>query len=908
MLTVIELFKKSGEVLEKIDAQWKQRYPFAILGYYDFLAVRRVRKYEDIYGQGQAENCDGILSSCFSKYSLITFDIQDTVGKYNEDKLCDEMIEASPKSPFYMVISCILREGFYEFSNGYDAFNQVKKKVYDKLDGVNAELKKKSEPLLRYQLLGNLGVFDVTLIVASKNLKALHWVPSILRGVKIEDNGGPLISYSSSFLTYNIPRLAEFGKELEKEEHAIYNESKFGLSARMSLYDLRTEKALCYQLENDFLEICGSRDTTRIRKVNGEYDLTMFASDLTIGKLVKFLLHKYFNVFTTEYNECIRSIYALLSCEFDSFSLGSEEHWSEVLCSTDEWEDALKKKAEEKKPSETLDSLLDRQRAWRKVTKKKVRLERVWKEVKVPTEIQHKLEACANAAISLSRNNLEYPFGNFLINLLTSILEKARDSQKEIEKLTDPVEKEKKSGIWYVKFTGMIGNVSVMLPNIHPANRLLLDSVEHQDAVNSVIKVMIANRKIASDFFRYVGGYSEEFKKPFNRIFVTVGSGSNYYSNRFLWPELPEISDKEISDKNKIDNDKSSVFLSLNLPSERYMFLEQNMPIFLHELAHYVRLSESDRASRNEALHELLSTYCTMVITLTICGIPRSKKDFYELTSSAQKNISHIRSAFSSLVKNALKDDEGNSRWDKLMELHSEDFCVAWMEMLQSVLKEATERSTPYNDKFVKGIELLTTNTEFLKVFRDAAMEARCDMILLSWCRIGLGQGYKKSWYNCYFDVVRCHFVNQGRSPSSEDTSFRYRIAIIIGYFYIRKNRNSLADDCAYDNWEYDSDKFEKWLDDEFLRLLTDENIMFVKRYTSEVKADIALLLQFSVYLVDAEQYLNDNINAEVKKAGNDIAICIAKSACGTLMPYEELKLYLRSWYEVQQNYDNDED
>jgi len=888
MITVIELFKKSGEVLEEIDSSWKERHPFVVLGYYDFLSVRRTNKFEYIYGQGEAENRDGNLFACYSKYSLVTFDIRtdtdaETDAKNNsEHNLCDELEAGDPKSPYYMIVSCILRDSFYseKYSDGYDALIDAKKQIYEKLEELNCRLKQKTEPGLRYQLLGNLGIFDITLVTASENLKALHWVSSLLRKIGKTQKGDihPLIAYSSSFLTYNMEYLKEFGRIAKKSQSSIYNEPIFGLSARMTLYDLRNEKLLSSQLK-EYFKSEGMGEAANIRKINGEYDMTMFISGLTIPKLITLLQHEFLNVCTKEYNKHIRSFYALPSCEFESFLYGDNSHQTDNEFYFDERRDE----------------------AWKEVTKKRIRLEKAWKEISTPVEIKHTLEACINAAISLSRNNLEYIFGNYLIDLLTSLLINARESQKRIQKLEYPEEKDMQHEIWYNKFAAVIMNVSVMLPNIHPANRLLLDSVEHQDAVNSSIKVMIANREIISEFFRYLGG-SKTSKNPFDHIFMTVGSGFNYNSSRFLWPKMPERH-----------KNRPTALLSLNLPSERYLFFEQNMPIFLHELAHYVTLGESDRELRNKALHSVLIAYCEK----TLAG-----EDDFESSKPedchTMKHLTDIQSELSDLVKFEWSYED----WVELSTLHCEDFCDEWHDMMQAVLDKAKIRAKqekfrirmnyPYK-KFIKGLEFLTTNTDYIRVFRRAAIEARCDMILLGWCRVGFGvDNYTTMWYNHYFDVMRLHFRGQLRTPTSIDSSFRYRLAIVIGYFYIRHQRAALADESARYDWEFNAKKFSKWLEMEVSINLSVENRAFVNRYTTDVKYDFPLVFPFAHYLTIAESMFNENISKQVaddmsrdEKSGKlcaeeNIAINIAKSAVGGLTHDEELRLYIKAWYKNQ--------
>lgn len=898
MITVLELLKKSGEVLEEFNSRWIKQHPFVVLGYYDFLSVRTAEKYEDIYGQGISIKPDGKLSACFSKYSLITFDIKNAGGSadaFDKYKICEEMIEGSPTSPFYMVISCILREGFYsdKYYSGHDALANAKALIYAKMEEINADLTKKSEPTLRYQLLGNLGVFDVTLITASENLKALHWISSALRG--IGNDKGPLVSYSSSFLTYNIEYLEEFSSKIADATSTIYEEPLFGLSARMTLHDLRNENLLSSQLIKDFSKICDT-DNPRIRKINGEYDLTIFISDLTILKLIKLLLHKYLNVRSRDYNRLIRSLYALASCEFVHFpfSLGDEKHWVDKLYFNNA-----------------------REVAWKEVTAKKEYLEDVWDDLETPVEIRNTLESCVNAAISLSRNNLEYVFGNYLIDLLTYILESAGKSQREINALDDPIMRDKLLEVWYNKFSTLIMNISAMLPNIHPANKLLLDSVEHQDAVNSIIKVMIANREVVNDFIRYSSNQNS-LKNPFEYIFMTVGSGFNYSSNRFFWPEIGDSHDRG----------SSTELLSLNLPSERYMFFEQNMPIFLHELAHYVSLGEKDRTLRNKAFHDILVNYCVMVIAINMVGIPHASVDEGEKTKrrlhDSSINIENVRNEFKELIKLAWENETDELiSWDDLKTMRCEEFCDEWRDMLQAILELAKnieisneyasiERDYPYR-KIIEGIELLAGNFDFIDVFRRAALEARCDLVLLSWCRMGLGIDYhKKSWYNRYIDVVRNYFANQMRTPAYEDKSFKYRLAIIIGYFFLRSRKKRLIGKQALLGKKVSVGDFERWWKDDFLKHLTVENSTFIKRSIVEEKNNILMLLPFSFYLIEAELTLNANMSAQVdeeRKNGardEDItALYIAKSACGILTHEEELDLYMRSWYTNALRYKN---
>ena len=838
----LELFKKTGNIATGYSEDWKKQCTHTVLGYYDFLHIKGLENFSEVFDTsslyGEATN--------YSRYAMSLFDI----GETSRDDIICSLRDDSDHHRFVIVTSCVICKNIvFDSSNadvekphtGKALLEKTKAKLSSWLDDNS------SGEEFTYQILGNLGNFDITILLASNNLGRLISLPSRLRTVYdkylVNESGEyeerRIISYSSSFITYSmkidLPSQQELGTI-----HA--DEATHSLNIHFSIYDPEKYGKVVSSLNDIISSLNSDRENGQTRDqpigasfshINGEYSIEAHFEHLFASDVVQIFRHEMMDTTAEQYNELFRSTYSLVGIK-PSF------------CKDTHNTSPDKERRENDK--RITDELL-----------------KVLREIQVPHNFSHTLDNCVHDAIALLNNDLKYYLGQQLAIMLHGVLLQVKQSWEKCMSLHDTFDREEQIDIWYENFEKFVTRCSLLLTNLHPANCLLQDSMENQDEVNAILKVFLCYQQIVEDIALVVN--SREGKSPKNlptHTFVTVGASGDFTVSALEWPLLKSEPQKSIEHDNPL--------LVLNFSSAESLSIRNIVEVFSHEVGHTVSVHPDGRARRNEALHKVLTNYCIQFMLLAAYN----KRELRSMDGDSIISAKNSTARFiSEVINKSLTPDDYN----ELIQSHRGAFKDTWRTLLFRM-----EHADNYEEGNQTALSMLSLNASFVDTLCDAANEARADIMMICICEFTLKD---------YLRFIQGYFSKNRRLGSRDDSELYYRLACILCVFY-KKDIPEL------------NIKITDWWRAYCGNLSPDEAFL-VNKYEQELINNVALMEPYADYLLHWMSQYEENTTVSANGNGLDSMVAAemirlfprlaTNRAENSLSLADEIWLYVDAWY-----------
>ena len=551
--------KLQRENFEKAE-QKEEPSEYDVIGYYDYLRVSKLKNLSYMFIEK-----GGPLAqpSNYSRHSLVLFEISPEERPVNKIM---ERLEKGEVNQFAILISCVLSTKTFEKKEPdptgqqvlSDAKNRFCAMLENKLQGINA----------RFQVLGNLGNFDITLVVESTDLARLIMLPTELREEK--DEGECFIKYSSSFIACDMDKLDM--DELEK-----CNQENLVLSRRIATFDASQDEKIIRKLQEEFKHY---KDKVFYSRVVGEYAIELVFRNLRVKDIVAIYKSDWFYRKCVEgkYFKFFRSIYSLVGTEVGEVGDDCGEPQPVSL----DWNNQASTMI--------------------------VELRKILDGMVVPQESAHNLGKCIEMIIAMLNCDLKHYLGQQLIMMF---IDTFTDAKKSYELITDNNKKDNsKVEIWAKNLEWLVMRCSMLVNSVHPAGSFLQDGNLSQNEVDSVLKILLAYQQIARDIFRTMDPNEEHPKTP-KHIFVTIGAESIFYTRIFEWPMIGK-----------------NLVVSLDFPSYTNTSLMYIAEVFAHEVSHAIRLNAQEKLGMDlyDAMHQMLIRFHIQLIIQMKNGIKDIKK------------------------------------------------------------------------------------------------------------------------------------------------------------------------------------------------------------------------------------------------------------------------------------------
>ncbi len=741
-LFLLELYKRNTLIKEQNkkkqvafqDKLEEKRY-HAVVGYYDLLMMRVIDDFRHVFADmSLLPDGDDILSS-FRRYSSVLFPIifpEDATLLQNESDLASTMCcKDKMQSGFYAIASYRLsnsllrhlgeKETNLDFNSGDRLLYRVKQCL---LKRFATQIKSDGLKDIQYQILGNMGSFDITIIIKSdyisemlnliNNLRQLRYSESDYEKSKKGDRLPLLFSYSSSFISISPCIDAKYLKADDCD--VIEAEASVSMYAPLNNEILNKIRGL-YADEADGVEILD------IKSVLGDYDISVrfkmkkrHLVDMFTGNGENSL----FSICNPIYTHKFRSTKTMLGVDIDSSGLIGNA------------------------PKNIDDIDHDTRRRIEEVMTKRKDIKELYNKAKpyIPNSISYTVEGSINACLDLMLDDLKSAIGKKTYNMLVKVF----------EKINDNAEINNRQALDFHVFESIIDcfhDVSMILPSALHMDSYSLDSSEIGYSVNPLTKCFFSYEHMLKQVFDQIDSMVNRNEDKNGNIlpFLTVGNYGIFCSKQYF--------------RTASGTDMSERLISFNIPSASSFILYDFVPYILHEIGHYARLN-NDRGRRNKCFNELLLLHCTIYTARNYYVYAENKSDTAPalIASDVNKKLSGI---ISSIVK------PGGGGVDPNMNMM--EFSDRWCRQLSECVYDTGEFAEIV-------LDWLTFGKNVASVLSEVIHEAHADVLMII---IG---GYN---LKDYLQIIFNFFWNSKFIPE-EDDLYILRLTAVIGYFYLKNN------------------------------------------------------------------------------------------------------------------------
>ena len=834
----LTLLKESGE---KNGGASNGDRRLLVFGYYDYLLTERLDNFSDVFRQTTAENLE---ITGFSRHNMTVFDVNSPNDAESQiiDKLIHKSESESDPERFVIVFSCVIRKIFDETSDiktGRAAIEWAKERLLEKL-----QLWKHDSECAdaRYQVLGNLGNFDVTILIESDILPKLVGFPNWLRNVferedtdrGIENKDEATIVYSSSFIACDLKQIAKRVSEIGKN-----NDERLNLNIHLATFNSSSDE----QVKTDLLTALErhgyGKDNLICSRIVGEYSTEVLIEGVRAPDIVRLFTDENNYVLNPENRknkEVFRSMYTLIGLT-DKGTEGSNASG-----------------VPKRKTPSTVD-----------VENKLVETYKNLEE-SVPAYLRYSLVKCIRDAIVMIRNDLKHILGWNLVLLLIDFFEDAQNAKAKYNEGSD----EDLHVVWASIVEKFIGECSAFLSCVHPQACFLQDSQENQNEVNAILKVFLAYPQMVEDIARAVNirkGNEPSFVP--RQVLINIGSSPKFSTRIYEWPILADVIDSG-------DDDKAVMgFIStLNFPNAKSLAIRDILEPYIHEVCHCLFFFGRKKSTQNEALHKVLFQYC----------VARIMGDLRNRIEINNDNAPEIRQKIEIVLQAAINDKFGIREGlpgeppDCLINNASIGAFKKWWYILLAGIGDS-------KGDFKEERRALAASELFIKIISKAAIEARAEILRIRIC----GQNLKS-----YLLSVNKHFIEDMRINGLPDNPTQlYSLSAVLCAFYLRDYKDKGVDK---DTWW--SDKCE------MLRVSVPKLMASLERegYHKKLVICMELMEPFAEYLNSVVRELNNNLDKSRDDNQPAYALIddfskLTSDEMGKMELADEIWMYVDAWY-----------
>ena len=556
---LLDLYRRVGVLSSK------NKFPgtHIILGYYSFMKAREINDFSLAFSLYNMNSHDRNEDS-FTRFTMALFSVEGDNATDN-DVLCEnnrnllkEIEEDKRTEPtFYMVTSLKLNNSHFIKKcekDGKTSGIVLLKKIKESLQKCisDSTLQQKDDSFV-FQIYGNLGFYDITVVSASSSLDTLLSLPNMFRD--IIENGLPVFMHSTSFIA--------FSSNINTENIIPVHNKKNDVSINLSVYGATTYKMIKY-----LKDILPNTPHTPSR-INGDYDINIQCK-LTLKELVSLFIgkssensNKYF--YDEEFTGMFRSANTYIMDLDQSFSQEIPEDEMPKIAGFD-YEHA-----------KVLSSNL--QYAYRDIVND------------MPVPIRQTLENCMHSVTILLLDDLRY----FTAVKTAKILLVALNNIKDIRK--DPLRTE---NIIYDITTKCLYAISQIIPSVVQTDCYSLDRATTSDMPGSMSKLIFSYEYFIEDVFKRINKpLLNESKNEDVDLFLTIGNSAELNSAHYFYDAY--------SSSNKFS------LINFNLPNTASLSLKKILPYMFHEAGHYVNVL-STKYNRNRCFDFLMKNYITLLL------------------------------------------------------------------------------------------------------------------------------------------------------------------------------------------------------------------------------------------------------------------------------------------------------
>lgn len=743
------LFKKTGtKGLAKVSGRGCLDKRYSVLGYYDHLCLEELSSVSNIYSDEMIK-CDTREDPNYRIHSMTLFTLPDFGGS---DKALVSDVENGNCAQFITVISCVMRKYYpdrtHYAANGKEELLWTSGQIAMSMDNYFGECS--PEGGIRYQILGNLGSFDITVLAISDNLSELIKLPDMLREVKPdpkvgERDGEPFIEYSSSFVAYGL-KCEERSIDLDCGNNLLNVYLHF--AAFNPYNDDKLVNYLSWKIEK---ELGCKSDNQIYSKIIGEYSLEAHIKNLTAKDVLNLFKIDILNINDDKYHSFFRSVYSLVNYELKPQPLGLEEN-NRPFQLFGEDIDRKREKWKEMHVYPMVDMLYEVRNSIKK------------NDIRIPSELKHPFDRCVQLLIDLLNNDLKYYIGQQLAMLIIDAMEQAKNYY-ETSSSENGI-----NGNWVDNIKWFIQKCTLFLSSAHPINsNLLQDGNESQDEVDSTLKVFFAFQQFVKSITSVLNYRKENVntQKVPKHVFIAVGAENGFRTREFIW------LNNQSSKKERVDGDGS--ILGIDVPSVSSLSLRTIKEVFSHETAHSVALKGSGENGSVffEVLYETVFGYCIQFMLLNRHENEGLSNLLKIMLIRERDKISHM---FHHLIYKHAGEDTDNkvpgTPPDCLFErgISLETFKFKYGELIEKAAYDEDET-------FLNERKALQQHLAFFHYLCDVCVDARADILMTRICNYGVID---------YFKFMRRYSDDNLRSRSDiSSTWFHIRLSAVLYAFYL---------------------------------------------------------------------------------------------------------------------------
>ena len=860
------LFKRTGGLTKAPNDNWlrpnEKPSRYHVLGYYDFMRVRRLKGLSSLF----RGNDHAYEPPSYARHSMTLFEITPLLE--SESNIVDRIIEGAGDS-FIIATSCVIRKGLSYSTDDPEKYSWPPSTGKEAMEMAKAAINNwiaENAKGVEYQILGNLGNFDITILVESDNLSELIRLPSRISAITHplynpstkDTEHRTITTYSSSFISYN-------GDSIDKGRIKDTCTDFFSLNMHFATYLPRQDNRIIEELSEAVRTLKKDEQERPLRHtfstIVGEYSIEAHIENLTAADIVELFNLEWFDVTREPYSRTFRSVYSLVSVENNNDDPDTTPK-SAIEPYPDFWQARAKKMSE--------DLLLARA------------------AINAPYDVAYTLDRCIQSAITLLHDDLKYYLGQQLVMMLTDALKDAKKSFDYCNNSDQPeLKRSELVETWNTNLEKLIIKCSALLASVHPANCFLQDSNESQNEVNAILKVFLAYQQLVNDIATTINAEVSGTEKP-GRVpkhtFVTIGAEGSFHTGWFEWPILTDNT----------QDDDDGFIMALDFPGVTSLAIRNTVEVFLHEVGHRLILNGWGNSGLKESLHLVLFRYCVQLLVL----LDYSSRELQFILDA--DTVKSSRNAAILALNNAIADISPSSKLSEQPDngemepmsipveltkgiMSVDTFKDRWMDLLSNIGR--------FKGEMQENREALAMNSSFIEILCDAAMEARADALMICLCGFDL---------RSYLAFMHRYFTRNMLCGSIDDARLSYRLAALLCMFY--RSDLELGDK----DINKDTKPIKVWWQEKSASLSPSEASLITRNYHGII-SNAALMDPFAKYLCR----LRDTFERRLSKAadknkgtGGDTGaglINLMRSLAaecdeGKLLD-EELWLYVNAWY-----------
>ncbi len=717
---IINLFKLNG-----LSSSGDIPGQFVVVGSFASLEVKKISNLSDVFTYNNIFD-----NNRFTSHSMVLYEVNtnNATNNLKEHSLAEEMVHCQNSADFYAICSFKINPEIVfksETKSGVDFINYVADVVGAEINNYCSE----NNIDIKYEIWGNLGSFDITVITRNNNINELLNVPHYIRGIEYKPTGedeniiaAPMFCYSSSLIAFSTNFSID---KMEKEQAAaecnvVFNFSAFGSvtqSIVKEIYDYFSSLSASIKTKldtTDWLNVLfGNHDFSVALSLSQKDFVKVFVGSDGQEGLLDICSKRYVNNFRNTHTTLLKNTKLPLPTEI--YNDGSENaayQLSQVFEKRNKENDELKSK------------LFD-----------------IYTKVKkyIPDTIKHTVDNSIVVCLSLLNNDLRYISGLKLYSVLVSALNKINE--------TVNLSYGNSEESLFQAISRCFQDISMILPSIRRMDTYALESIDNADSISPLSKLFFSIEYLLADLINKLDtpliNKEGEYRERKSDVFLTIGNEGTFTSVQYF-------SDYSFTER-------QNRLISFNLPNASSLSLDKILPYILHEVNHYTNPMET-KEKRNICMYRLLRNYLLLFIQYTL-KTKLTDENIYKFAEELDKHYS-----------------ENKYSPNEYMSL---DKCaIQWIYGAYS-FSDKLVKSEDETDVIVGNVIcMLLADTQFAKAIRYSIYEAYADFMMIQ-----LGNYDVKKYIQIMYNFLALNNLN-----AKSDLSFVLRITAVLGYYCNREN------------------------------------------------------------------------------------------------------------------------